>query len=157
MEPTSRISEKALTVWKFSGVIGCLITWILCGVLLVLTIMQDWSYWFFFGLLLLSLLQFYLTVFLIPSIRWKRWRYEVRSSEIDIQSGMFVIKRTLVPMIRVQHVETKQGPLLRKYNLASVEISTAATIHIIPALDLEEADELRHYISRMASVEEEDV
>ena len=155
--PKSRISERALTVWKFSGIISSLITWILCVVLLVLTILWDWSYWILCGLLVLSFLQFYLTVFLIPSIRWKRWRYEVRSSEIDIQSGMFVIKRTLVPMIRVQHVETKQGPLLRKYDLASVEISTAATIHVIPALDIEEADELRHYISKMASVEEEDV
>ena len=60
-------------------------------------------------------------------------------------------------MIRVQHVETSQGPFLRKYDLASVEVSTAATVHTIPALDLQEADELRHYISKMASVEEEDV
>ena len=81
----------------------------------------------------------------------------MRNTEIDIQSGIFVIKRTLIPMNRVQHVETKQGPLLRKYELASVEISTAATMHVIPALDLTEADELRHYISKMASVEEEDV
>lgn len=90
-------------------------------------------------------------------MKWKRWRYEVREKEIEIQSGLFIIKRTLVPMIRVQHVETNQGPLLRKYQLASVEISTAATTHEIPALELPEADELRFYISKMASVEEDDV
>lgn len=60
-------------------------------------------------------------------------------------------------MIRVQHVETCQGPFLRKYQLASVEVSTAATVHTIPALDIQEADELRRYISKMASVEDEDV
>ena len=62
---------------------------------------------------------------------------EVRETEIEIQRGIFVIKRTLVPMIRVQHVETNQGPFLRKYDLASVEVSTAATVHTIPALDFQ--------------------
>ena len=157
MEPQSLISDKALTAWKFSGLIGCSIIWVLSLVILVLTIIQGWTYWIFGALVIFSFIQCYLTVFLIPSLRWKRWRYDVRNTEIDIQSGIFVIKRTLIPMIRVQHVETKQGPLLRKYDLASVEISTAATVHIIPALDLREADELRHYISRMASVEEDDV
>lgn len=71
--------------------------------------------------------------------------------------GLFIIRRTLIPMIRVQHVETCQGPFLHKYQLASVEVSTAATVHTIPALDIQEADELRQYISKMASVEDEDV
>ncbi|WP_285769480.1 PH domain-containing protein [Peribacillus sp. SI8-4] len=157
MELENRISNKALTVWKISGLIGSSITWIICIAIFTLTVFFEWTYWVFGGVVILSIIQSYLTIFLMPSVKWKRWRYEVRNTEIDIQSGIFVIKRTLIPMIRVQHVETKQGPLLRKYDLASVEISTAATMHVIPALDLAEADELRHYISRMASVEEEDV
>ncbi|MCK1995507.1 PH domain-containing protein [Peribacillus muralis] len=157
MEPENRISNKALTVWKISGLIGCSITWVIGIALLVLTIVFNWSYWMIGVLIIFSIIQAYLTIFLMPGVKWKRWRYEVRNTEIDIQSGIFVIKRTLIPMIRVQHVETKQGPLLRKHDLASVEISTAATMHVIPALDLDEADELRRYISRMASVEEEDV
>ena len=60
-------------------------------------------------------------------------------------------------MVRVQHVDTEQGPLLRKYNLATVTISTAATVHGIPALDIEEAEEMRHAISRLARVADEDV
>ncbi|WP_317907012.1 PH domain-containing protein, partial [Bacillus subtilis] len=48
-------------------------------------------------------------------------------------------------------------PILRKYNLASVQISTAATTHSIPALDVEEADQLRDSISRLARVTEDDV
>ena len=60
-------------------------------------------------------------------------------------------------MVRVQHVDTEQGPLLRKYNLATVSISTAATVHQIPALDVEEAEEMRHAISSLARVAEDDV
>ncbi|PJN91084.1 PH domain-containing protein [Bacillus sp. mrc49] len=157
MEPENRISNKALTVWKISGLLSSAITWIISIAILALTIFFKWTYWIVGVLFIISIIQSYLSIYLMPSIKWKRWRYEVRNTEIDIQSGIFIIKRTLIPMIRVQHVETKQGPLLRKYELASVEISTAATMHVIPALDLAEADELRRYISRMASVEEEDV
>ncbi|MFK4998583.1 PH domain-containing protein [Bacillus sp. N9] len=94
---------------------------------------------------------------IIPSLRWKWWRYEVREQEIELQYGIFVITRTLVPMVRVQHVDTVQGPLLRKYRLASIEISTAASKYEIPAVDIEEAEELRYKISKLVRVAEEDV
>lgn len=60
-------------------------------------------------------------------------------------------------MVRVQHVDTKQGPLMSKFVLASVTISTAAGSHEIPALKEEIADELRDHISILARVVEEDV
>ena len=96
-------------------------------------------------------------ILLLPKLRWKRWRYEVREQEIELQHGVLIIKRTLIPMIRVQHVDTQQGPLLRKYQLSTVMISTAATVHEIPALDMHEAEELRRSISSLARVADEDV
>lgn len=38
MEPENRISNKALTVWKISGLIGSAITWIISIAILTLTI-----------------------------------------------------------------------------------------------------------------------
>lgn len=99
----------------------------------------------------------FVIIIIIPNIRHRIWRYEVHENEIDIQHGIFVVTRVIVPMVRVQHVDTSQGPILRKYNLASVQISTAATTHSIPALDVEEADQLRDSISRLARVTEDDV
>ena len=157
MEPQNQISQKALKVWRIIGVIECSITWVITIAVLILTIMFDWPFWIVGILVAIALVQPYFWIYLFPLVKWKHWRYEVRETEIEIQRGIFIIKRTLVPMVRVQHVETSQGPLLRKYHLASVDISTAATVHTIPALDIREADELRHYISKMASVEEEDV
>ena len=156
-ELQNQISARTLKVWRIIGFLECLITWIITIAVLVLTIIFDWTPWIIGGMIVLSVIQPYLGIYLLPLIKWRRFRYEVRETEIEIQRGIFVIKRTLIPMIRVQHVETNQGPFLRKYDLASVEVSTAATVHTIPALDLQEADELRQYISKMASVEEEDV
>lgn len=155
--PKNRISERALTVWKTSAIITSLIGWIGAIAVLVFTIIFDWPFWIFAILLILSLLESILTIFILPKLKWKRWRYEVHEHEIDLQRGVLIVKRTIIPMNRVQHVDTQQGPLLRKHHLASVTISTAATVHEIPALDLEEADQLRDSISRLARVDEDDI
>ncbi|PLR95557.1 PH domain-containing protein [Bacillus sp. T33-2] len=156
-EPQQRISERALTVWRISGVIHSLLIWLLGGGLIVLTVMFNWPLWIIGVVLLAASAYTYFFVKLVPELRWRRWRYEVREQEIELQHGVFIIKRTLVPMVRVQHVDTLQGPLLRKYSLANVTISTAATIHLIPGLDIEEADDLRQSISGLARVADDDV
>ncbi|MCH1627259.1 PH domain-containing protein [Ferdinandcohnia quinoae] len=155
--PKNRISERALTVWKISALISSIIGWVVTIAVLVLTIIFDWTFWIFAGLLVLSVIETILSIFVLPNLKWKRWRYEVHEHEIDLQRGVFIVKRTIIPMNRVQHVDTQQGPLLRKYHLATVSVTTAATVHEIPALDLEEADQLRDYISRLARVDEDDV
>ena len=70
----------------------------------------------------------------MPELRWRRWRYEVRDEEIDLRHGTVRITRTLVPMLRVQHVDTTQGPLDQALKLATVVVHTAAGATIIPAL-----------------------
>nr|WP_295972820.1 PH domain-containing protein [uncultured Bacillus sp.] len=156
-EPTKRISERALIVWKISGMITSVFFLLLAGGMIALTIIFEWPVWIIAAAIILFMCSLIFSVFIFPKLRWKRWRYEVREQEIELQHGMFIITRTLVPMVRVQHVDTKQGPILRKYSLASVTISTAATVHEIPALDIEEAEEMRVFISRLARVADDDV
>ena len=50
------------------------------------------------------------------------------------------MRRTLIPMARVQHVETTEGVLEQALGLATVAIHTAAGGHTIPLLrDLDAA------------------
>lgn len=156
-EPQTRISRRALVVWRISGALSSLIIWIIGGGLVTIGILFDWPLWLIAALIVLILSYSYLMIFFLPKLRWKRWRYEVREQEIELKRGVFIIKRTLIPMVRVQHVDTQQGPILRKYQLSTVAISTAATVHEIPALDMEEAEELRQSISILARVADEDV
>ncbi|CEG25356.1 PH domain-containing protein [Bacillus sp. B-jedd] len=156
-QPERRISEKALKVWRLSGALGTLFIAVPAIIIIVLSFIFDWPLWVPAAAIIFPLAYTWFSVFFLPSLWWKRWRYEVREQEIEIQKGLFVIKRTLVPMVRVQHVDTSQGPILRKYKLATVMISTAATIHEIPALEEEEAEALRMQISRLARVADEDV
>ena len=157
MELCNRISLKALKVWRQIGLIITAVALLAAAVLTVLRILFDWSSWILYASWSAVVLMYFLFVYLLPTLRWKWWRYEVREEEIEIQNGLFVIKRTLVPMVRVQHVDTKQGPLLRRSQLASVEISTAATTHEIPALDSGEAEELRRFIADKVRTVKDDV
>ncbi|MGG7621744.1 PH domain-containing protein [Robertmurraya sp. GLU-23] len=156
-EPQKRISDKALSVWRMTGAFSSVIVAILAGGVISLSSIFSWPIWIPIAGIAVAILHVYLYVYLFPMLRWKRWRYEVREQEIELQQGVFVVKRTLVPMIRVQHVDTRQGPLLKRYGLATVDVSTAATVHEIPALPMEEAEELRLFISRLARVADEDV
>nr|WGD73388.1 PH domain-containing protein [Bacillus subtilis] len=98
------------------------------------------------------------TVFIIPKVRHKVWRYEVHEHEIDIQSGIFVVTRVIVPMVRVQHVDTSQSTIIKKIQPGNGEnFHGTATVHSIPALEMEEADRLRDSISRLARVTDDDV
>jgi uncharacterized protein len=157
LEPQKRISEKALTVWRISGIITMVIGWSLTVTAIILLHIFNGPFWISLILIILDLIFTYITIFLLPPLRWRRWRYDVREEEIELQEGILIVKRTLIPMIRVQHVDTVQGPILRKYHLASVIVNTAATAHEIPALEESEAEELRRFISNLARVADEDV
>ncbi|WMT28695.1 PH domain-containing protein [Bacillus aerius] len=156
-QPQRQISLNGLKVWRIqNGIISLIFLFIIIGVFVASYYFQ-WPYWIGAILIGLWILQVIFGIWLIPKIRHHIWRYEVFENEIEIQHGLIRVTRVIVPMVRVQHVDTSQGPLLRRYRLASVQISTAATVHDIPALELEEADELRDYISRLARVTEDDV
>ncbi|PIC86444.1 hypothetical protein CSV72_08830 [Sporosarcina sp. P20a] len=156
-QPSNQISRKGLTVWRLYGTIQSVIILAIAVGLGFLSYFFDWPIWIMIVVTIVVLLHAFLSIYLFPKIRWQRWRYEVREAEIELQHGLFIVNRTLIPMVRVQHVDTAEGPILRKYGLASITISTAATNHSIPALVTEEADELRNRISTFARVAKDDV
>jgi membrane protein YdbS with pleckstrin-like domain len=85
-----------------------------------------------------------------PLLRWRTWRYEVRDEEIDLLRGALVVTRTLVPMTRVQHVDTQRNPVADLFDLRTVEVHTAAGSHEIPALRPGEASAIRDRIAVLA-------
>lgn len=158
-EPEQRIHKNAIKAWTVNALILGLIWFIPLGFYVMIkvgdTFGTDVSWyqgidWFLFSAMFLVALFLYLLIgLLLPKLRWQRWKYDVSEKEIDLLRGIIIKKRTLVPINRVQHVDTRQGPVYRKFGLSSVTISTAATTHEIPALDDETATELRNTISTL--------
>jgi hypothetical protein len=84
----------------------------------------------------------------VPLLRYRTWRYAVREQEIDLRHGTFVVRRTIVPMVRVQHVDTAVTPLGQVFGITTLTIHTAAGKHEIPGLAAPTADRLRTEIAR---------
>jgi uncharacterized protein len=96
-----------------------------------------------------------LNVWLSPNLRYRYWRYEIRADEADLQHGWFTRTRQLVPMSRIQHVDTRRGPLDRRFGLASVVLYTAAGPAYIPALATDVAADVRDRIATLANVHDD--
>ena len=157
--PKERIHPKALKVWRINGVIKSVIEWLLVIGFFLMRYFLFENIPFFIGIILIVLaaVMTLMQIIVIPQIRMFYWGYQINEHDIDIQHGIIVIKRTLVPMTRIQHVDTEHGPILRLFSLATLSISTAGTKHKIPALLQDKAEELRQQISLLAKVSEDDV
>jgi uncharacterized protein len=147
-EPARRLSPTARWLWRAQGALATAVTLFLAGVLR--SDLPGGSAW-----LLLPVAVFLVGVVAVPELRWSRWRYEVRDEEIDLRHGTVTITRTLIPMLRVQHVDTTRGPLDQILGLATVVVHTAAGRTTIPALDDEYAGRLRDQIATLARTADE--
>lgn len=156
-EPREHIHPKAITAWRISAVLTTLFYLVMLIIYLIFVFTEDFPMWPAWPGMLFVLMTGLFDIAIIPELRWRKWRYTIAESEIDLMRGVFIIKRTLIPVNRIQHVDTRQGPILRYFGLSSVTISTAATMHEIPALDDETADNVRNHISKLARVAREDV
>ena len=148
-EPDNRLPPAARSYWRVSGALSSLVVFSVAitvgtaaGILLPLLL----------GAAVIAVG----AVAVAPPLRYRRWRYAIREHEIDISHGTFIARRTLVPMRRVQHVETESGPLQGSYGLASVSFHTAAGELEIPALERDEAERVRRRIGELAAAERGD-
>jgi membrane protein YdbS with pleckstrin-like domain len=88
---------------------------------------------------------------ILPPIRYRVFWYAISTTEIDIQSGIIFTTRSLVPMHRVQTLQSERGPIADHYQMTTLKIRTAAGSVSLSGMDRAEADELCERISRMTS------
>ena len=155
-EPAERLDPRAKTLWRITGALGALplltggafASWVMlrvAGLPLLLGILP----------LLAASVLFVVLAGVVPGLRWRRWRYEIRADEVDLQRGILWVSRTLVPLARIQHVDTQSGPLQRRFGLATVVFYTAAGANQIPELSAPVAAEVRDRISELTREQDE--
>ena len=155
--PEEKLDEAALRVWRTAGWFTAAICAAVVGAVLWLTIRFDWPVWIVSLLALAAAALAWLEIAVVPKVRMARFRYAIREDEIDLLHGILVRKRTLIPMVKIQHVDTKQGPILRRFGLLAVTFSTAAGNHEIPALNAARAEEVQARIARLARITDDEL
>jgi len=88
-------------------------------------------------------------VFILAPLAWSRFRYRIDPEFLRIRSGVIVVRHKLIPLVRVQNVDSAQGPLERRFDLADVRVHNAAATHTIPNLDATEAERLREHLAEL--------
>ena len=162
--PANKLDPRIKTVWRICYAIPITIVGI---VLIVAALIGNAAMMESNGaglgslpyIIIVILLVILYAVFLgvLPTVRYKKWRYEITDDCLDVMKGGFFKKRRyLVPFIRVQDTDTRQGVLLNAFKLADVTVSTAANEHVIPGLAVETAEQLRNRVAELAASARED-
>ena len=139
--PSQRLPDTARVYWRVRG------AGFAGGALLAALVFWDVAGW---SGLAAALTVGAVTAGLLPELRWRRWRYEIREEEVDLLRGALVVRRTIIPIRRVQHVDTESGPLRDSLGLATVTFHTAAGGVAIPALLKGEAERVRGRVAELA-------
>ncbi len=154
--PREWLDPRARTMWYVSEAIEMAIwTVVVVAIAVAITRFSDLSTTWVWGIAAVILILGLLDTVITPGIRYRSWRYEIRSDEVDLQHGVLVKTRQLVPMSRIQHVDTRSGVLQRQFGLASVVFYTAAGAMEIPALSPPIAAEVRNRIADLAKVHDD--
>lgn len=85
--------------------------------------------------------------------RYRVWVYQIREDAIYLERGVFRHVRSLVPYVRIQHVDTSRGPLERALGLSTLVVYTAGSRGAdvsIPGLTPEEASDLQQRVKELA-------
>ena len=93
---------------------------------------------------------FYLVIYLYQIAAFKHFSYLMTDYGLYINRGVFWRRKIIVPINRVQHTDVVQGPLERRYNLASLLVHTAGTRNAtirLPGILYQDAEDLRNSLS----------
>ena len=82
----------------------------------------------------------------IPRLVYRHWSYALLDDELHARHGIFTRVYTIVPLHRIQHMDTSQDIIEREYKLAKLIVHTAGTRNsevVVPGLAQENAEQMR--------------
>lgn len=101
------------------------------------------------GLTMLGLAS--LLAMLWPALRYQHFKYSVREHDLLVERGVLVRRKSSIPHNRIQHVDTRQGPIERLFGLSSLAVYTASGMSAdgsIPGLASDQAEAIRDELAR---------
>ncbi len=155
----NKLPKSIKKVWRNTGLLNLAITSIGFFVGVFLSFNDNFEgIWFFVWIIYMIFMGLiFIPYFILIPFRYNYFCYEITEDDIVYQKGFFFRKITYVPINRIQHIETEQGPFLRLEKLMELKIHTAATVHRIAGLSIEDSLSLREQIIEKMKEASEDV
>lgn len=92
-------------------------------------------------------------LFVIPTFRYKNFRYKIKNNEIHVRKGIIFINTNIIPFFRIKNIDISEGFIMRKYQLATVTLSTAGGNSELLLINKEKAEEIKHLIKERRNSE----
>lgn len=93
----------------------------------------------------------------VPPRRYRHFTYRVSGVDVRVTHGWLWRTESVVLHSRIQHVDTRQGPVERMMGLATVVVFTAGTVGAmvaIPGLATARAEALRDALVRLSGTDD---
>jgi membrane protein YdbS with pleckstrin-like domain len=93
---------------------------------------------------------------LLPPARLRSWGYQLRERDLYVRRGVLSRAISVIPLARIQHVDTRQDLVERWLGLGRVVVYTAGIRGAeltIPGLAADEAEALRDRLAALSGVE----
>lgn len=141
-EPAHQVSPRAVPYWRLSAVVVLLTR----GAFLLAAIMSTYRIggldavrpWVI-GVCAVLLAALLARVVWMPALRYRIHRWEVTPTAIHTRSGWVTREERIAPLSRVQTVDSRQGALMRFFNLSTITVTTASAAGPIEIECLDEA------------------
>jgi len=139
----SKPDIKAVKSWRIGQAIGFAITFAIAAGIFTAAYITGWD-----GpvRIIVEITAIGLSIYaligmvLFPKLEYMQWGYKVEEDRVVIRHGIFFIKESVIPVIRIQSITVSQGPINRRFGLFNVEIALASGTFEIEGLTRETAD-----------------
>lgn len=134
-EPAHQVDPRARIMWRIGP-----LTWglplVIAGLVVAALIEPARA-----AVLAATILVFGLMVFavaVVPQWRYRFHRWEISAEAVYTQSGWLTRRRVIIPIARIQVVDTVAGPVEQLLHLATLTVTTASSAGTIRIIGLDE-------------------
>ncbi|MBT1179114.1 PH domain-containing protein [Bifidobacterium vespertilionis] len=154
------LPDRVRRVWMINALIQSMAILAGCAVAAVVCRMMDW--WQIWQPAIIAIAAAYAVLQLAFQPLQTKYayafnRFAIGDREFRIRKGWLFRSSVTVPFNRIQHVDTKQNPVLRRFGLTAVTVHTAVDEHTIDALDDAEAERVVKLITQRVAQSKEDL
>lgn len=141
----NKLDKRILISWRIVRLISIFIIGaIMTTVMIIISRQSFFEPYMFYAHILVGIISLYMLIslYLFPIIEYRQWGYIISDDRVEIRHGIFFIKNTVVPIVRIQHIEISQGPINRKLGISVVNIHTASGRFGIEGISNEDASSI---------------
>jgi len=141
----NKLDNRILISWRITRLISTIIVGAILGVMLIFlskaSFFELWSNYLFIGAALI-LAYMFAGLLIYPAIEYRQWGYIITDDRVEIRHGIFFVRNTIIPIVRIQHITVSQGPIIRKLGLSVINIHTASGQFRIEGISNDEANSI---------------